>query len=118
MAAKDRADGLLVVNDAMFSVNQSKIMELAANAASPASPEDADSPDEPDPYGPAMRGPTRPSWKKILGRKAGDSPIEQPTKLARDQPQDCQGSEAHDPQSILLSRRVIQETISNSEFSK
>lgn len=87
MAAKDRADGLLVVSDAMFSVNQSKIIELAGKGRLPSisgrrgfaldggliqyGPSNSDM---------ARRAAT--FVDKILkGAKPGDLPVEQPAKF-------------------------------------
>ena len=87
MAAKDRADGLLVVSDAMFSLNQSKIIELAGKRRLPSisgrrgfaldggliqyGPSNSDM---------ARRAAT--FVDKILkGAKPADLPVEQPTKF-------------------------------------
>jgi len=87
MAAKDRADGLLVVSDAMFSVNQSTIIELAGKhrLASISGRRGFALDGGLIQYGPSNSDMARRAAtfvdKILKGAKPADLPIEQPTKF-------------------------------------
>ncbi len=86
-AAKDQADALLVVNDAMFHRNQSRIAELAAKRRLPSISESLGFAEAGGliQYGPSTLDLARRAAtyvdKILKGAKPGDLPVEQPTKF-------------------------------------